>query len=386
MELDIQATNVFERNYQAVDDGYRLIVNQGGTRSSKTYSILQLIIVKCLEESGKTYSIVRKTFPSLRTSVYRDFIEILKEYNIYDEADHNKTEAIYYLNDNIVEFFALDNEQKIRGTRRHVLYCNEANELNYPEYQQLNMRTEDYILLDYNPSDPNHFVYTKVLGREDCILIKSTFLDNPYLPETLINELLILKETDEDWWRIYGLGERGTGKENIFQFTEYTSLPESAEPLGIGLDFGFTNDPTGIVRGYKNGTDLYLEELVYQTHLTNQDIFNKLKYITSKNEVIYADSAEPKSIEELRRMGLNIRATKKGKDSILAGIDILKRFKIHIKGENIKTEFLNYKWSKDKNGDLTNNPLDKWNHIIDAARYLVFMTQSRPNYGQYCII
>lgn len=386
MNLDIQATPVFEKNWDAIEQGYRTIVNQGGSRSSKTYSILQLILVKCLTESGKTYSIVRKTLPSLKASVLKDWEELIDLYDLRDRFHINKTDLIYKINGNSVEFFSLDSEQKVRGSKRHVLYCNEANELKWKEFQQLIMRTTDYILLDYNPSDSKHWIYSKILVKKDTLLIKSTFLDNPWCPQAVIDELLWLKENDPDGWRVYGLGEIGISKENIFPiFRSFETVPDTAIKLGIGLDWGYSNDPTAVVRGYINGRDIYLEELIYRTAMTNPDIHRALNNL-EVNDIIYADSAEPKSIQELKSMGHKIKPTIKGADSIIHGISNMKSYRLFIKGENLEDEFVNYKWKLDKAGDITNIPIDAYNHLIDAARYLITMTTTQKKSGTYNIL
>ena len=385
MNLDIQATNVFERAWDAYDK-YRTQAHQGGSRSSKTYSILQLILVKCLTESGKTFSIVRKTLPSLKASVLKDWEELIDLYDLRSQFQINKTDLIYKINGNNVEFFSLDSEQKVRGSKRHVLYCNESNELRYKEYQQLIMRTSEHVIIDYNPSDSKHWIYSKVLPKHDSILIKSTYKDNPWCPPAVIEELLWMKDNDPDGWRVYGLGEVGISKENIFQiYNTFEKVPKDAITLGLGLDWGYTNDPTAIVRGYLHERDIYLEEILYRTDMTNPDIARELKTL-ELNDIIYADSAEPKSIAELRAMGIKIKPATKGADSIVNGISNMKSYRLFIKGENIENEFFNYKWKLDRAGDVTNIPVDRYNHIIDASRYLITMTTTQKRSGRYSIV
>jgi phage terminase large subunit len=316
----------------------------------------------------------------------RDFLDILRLHQQYREEFHNKSSNEYHLNGNLVEFISLDQPQKIRGRKRNVLYINEANELFFEDWQQLVFRTDGKIILDYNPSDTFHWIYDRVIPRDDCDFYQTTYKDNYFLDDSIKSEIERLRDTDEDYWRIYGLGERGSSRATIFQF----GIVE--EPKGklvsIGMDFGFTNDPTAIVKVFKDGDDLYMQELLYHTNLTNQDISDKLNEmgLTRLNE-IWADSAEPKSIEELHRMGWNVKPTAKGADSIMAGIDILKRHKLYVTKEskNLIKEFQNYKWQEDKNGNLLNKPIDAFNHAIDATRYATFNRLSRPNYGRYAI-
>ena len=365
----------------------KIIVEQGGTRSGKTYNILLWIIFKYTEqETDKTITICRKSFPSLRASVMRDFFDILRDHDLYQEEYHNKSNHEYYLNGNLVEFISLDQPQKIRGRKRNLLYINEANELYYEDWQQLIFRTDGRIILDYNPSDSFHWIYDRVIPRDDCDFYQTTYKDNPFLDTSIKNEIERLKDTDEDYWRIYGLGERGASRATVFQF-QVAEEPKG-QLISLGLDFGFTNDPTALVKVFKDGENLYIQELLYHTNLTNQDISDKLTQLgLTRFDEIWADSAEPKSIEELHRMGWNIKPTAKGADSVMAGIDILKRHKIYLvkDSHNAIREFQNYKWQEDKNGNLLNRPIDAFNHAIDATRYATFNRLSRPNYGRYAI-
>ena len=365
----------------------KIIVEQGGTRSGKTYNILLWIIFYyCGRNIGKTITIARKTFPAARSSVMRDFLEILKAAEIYREENHNKSSHEYMLNGNRVEFISMDQPQKIRGRKRDLAFLNEANELTFEDWQQIVFRTSDRIILDYNPSDTFHWIYDRVIPRDDCDFYQTTYLDNPFLDATIKSEIERLKDTDEDYWRVYGLGERGTSRATIFQFG-IVDEPKG-KLLSMGMDFGFTNDPTAIVKVYQEGSNLYIQELLYHTNLTNQDISEKFTLLgLTRYDEVWADSAEPKSIEELHRMGWNVKPTAKGSDSIMAGIDILKRHKLFVTKDslNVIKELQNYKWQEDKNGNLLNKPIDSYNHAIDALRYATFNRLSRPNYGRYAI-
>jgi phage terminase large subunit len=378
-------TNKVYKHLQKSDK--RITIEQGGTRSGKTYNILMWIIFEyTYQHTDKVITICRKTFPSLRASVMRDFMEILRIHDIYIEELHNKSSHEYYLNGNLVEFISLDQPQKIRGRKRNLLFINEANELFFEDWQQLVFRTDGKIILDYNPSDSFHWIYDKVIPRDDSDFYQTTYKDNKFLDPVIIQEIERLRGTDEDYWRIYGLGERGMSRATIFQF----QIAEEAkgQVVAYGLDFGFTNDPTALIKVYKDGDNLYLEEKLYHTNLTNQDISQKLTELgMTRYDEIWADSAEPKSIEELHRMGWNVKPTAKGADSVMAGIDVLKRHKLHIvKGSpNLTKELQNYKWQEDKNGNLLNRPIDAFNHLVDAMRYATFNRLSRPNYGRYAI-
>ena len=386
--LNLQGTVVLQKNLNA---NTRIVVNQGGTRSSKTYSLAQLIILKALQEQGKVYTICRKTLPALKGTAYKDFFNILEEHNLYNPDKHNKSELTYKLNNNEIEFISVDMPQKIRGRKRHILWLNEANEFRFEDWIQLSLRTTENIYLDFNPSDPYSWIYDKVMNREDCTFIKSTYLDNPFLPDETIKEIERLKDLDSNYWKIYGLGDMAQPTETIFrQFEIANNVPDEASLVAIGMDFGYSNDPTAIAEVFKLNDDLYINELVYSKGLTNQDIAQRLRElnITRQTEII-ADSAEPKSIEELHRQNFNVKGAKKGADSINMGIDVLRRFKLHITKNSTNTlnEFKYYKWLTDKNGHIVNKPAtNQQDHIIDAVRYVALNKLMTNHSGKYYIL
>jgi phage terminase large subunit len=371
---------------QSVKDK-RVIILQGGTRSGKTYSALQWIVRTCHQYKGMTISVVRKTLPALKSSAMRDFIEILEGLGWYNELDHNKTENTYTLNGNLIEFFSVDDAAKIRGRKRHILFINEANELSLEDWRQLVLRTSGKIIIDFNPSDFEHWIYDQVIPRKDAALLITTYRDNPHLPKELKDEIELLEQADPEYWKVFGLGQRGQLRGLVFNnWNEGYEIPDSANKVGFGLDWGFTNDPTAIIKVYRDGQTLYVSEELYERGLTNQDIGNRLKQICSNRDEIFADSAEPKSIEEVYRMGWNIKPTQKGKDSIVNSIDILRRFKLVLIGKNLVSEFKTYKWVMDKNGNTLNEPVDFRNHLIDALRYLALMKLNENRKGQYVTI
>ena len=366
----------------------KIVVEQGGTRSGKTYNILMWIIFDyCANNKKKIITICRKSFPSLRATVMRDFMEILNNNNMYSELYHNKSNSEYHLFGNLIEFVALDQAQKIRGRKRNLLFINEANELYFEDWQQLIFRTKERIVIDFNPSDEYHWIYDKVIPRSDCDFYKTTYRDNPFIEEAIIKEIERLKDTDEQYWQIYGLGERAASRATIFNYIEIQQIPEEAKLLAYGMDFGFTNDPTTLVAVYTLEYNLYIREYLYRTQMTTRDIHLFFLEQQLDRNPIYADSAEPRLISELRSMGHNIFPSMKGKDSVNAGIDLLKRYKIHIltTSNNAIQEFRNYKWTEDRTGRLTNIPEDKHNHIIDPCRYATYSILSRPNFGKYII-
>ena len=365
----------------------KIIANQGGTRSGKTYNILLWIIAYyCDRNTDKTITIVRKTFPAVRGSVMRDFFEILKNLGIYYEELHAKTTHEYFINGNRIEFISLDQPTKVRGRKRDLLFINECSELNWEDWQQLIFRTTGRVIIDYNPSDEYHWIYSKVLTRDDCDFYQTTYKDNPFLEQSVISEIERLKDIDENYWRVYGLGERGQSRSLVYTFSTTDKIPDTAKLIGHGLDFGYANDNAVFVQTYIQGDTLYCNELLYRTGMTNQDLareFDKLGL--DRRDEIWADSAEPKSIEEIGRMGWNIKGTQKG--SINIGIDMIRRHKLVVTNRSINLikELRNYKYIEDRNGQLTNKLVDAFNDLLDALRYSIVNRLGRPNYGSYAI-
>jgi len=360
---------------------------QGGSRSGKTYNTLLWIIFSyCHKNTGKVISICRKTLPSLKASVLRDFLEILRNNDLYSEIYHNKTSNEYWLNGNLIEFFSLDMGSRVRGRKRDLLFINEANEIDYEAWNQLLFRTDGNIIIDYNPHDQFHWIYDKVLERDDATLHISTFMDNPFLSNTLQTEIKRLKDTDPDYWRVYGLGLRGQSRSLVFKFHVCDSIPATAKLISRGLDFGFASDPSALCATYIDGDNMYTQELLYEKGLTNQDLAKEFVRLgLDRRDELFADSSEPKSIEEIHRMGWNIKGKKKYE--INYGIDLIRRYKLHVTKDstNALKELENYKYIEDRNGNPTNKPVDKFNHFCDALRYSVVHKLSYPNYGRYAI-
>lgn len=363
----------------------KIVVQQGGTRSGKTYNILLWIIFSyCQRNEGKIITICRKSFPALRGTVMRDFFQILKDHNIYSEDSHSKTANEYRLNENTIEFISLDMPQKIRGRKRDLLFANEANELTQEDWTQLLFRTNEKVILDYNPSEEFHWIYDQVLTRSDVDFFQTTYKDNPFLGDVIKEEIERLKQVDENYWRVYGLGERGQSRSLVYTFNTIKEIPKEAKLVSYGLDFGYSSDPTSLVRTYVLDDNMYVDELLYRTGMTNQDIANEMKALgLDRSNEVFADSAEPKSIEEIYRMGWNVKPTIKG--SINIGIDIIRRYKLHATESsfNLIKELRNYKYIEDKNGVMTNRPVDNFNHALDALRYSVVNKISKSHLGRY---
>lgn len=368
--LQIKHTPVFDKNYEALNNtNIRFIINQGGTRSSKTYSLCQMFIVYCLTNPNKKISIIRKSFPSLRASVMRDFFDVMKELDLYEQASHHKTENTYHFsNGSSVEFFAVDDEQKLRGRKRDILWINEANEINFEEYNQLNMRTTDKIFFDFNPSDNFHWLYD-LISDKSSILIHSTYKDNPFLSKFIINEIEKLREVDYNYYRIYALGERGISKTTIYTHWKYFENDFDGKETIYGLDFGF-NHPTSLIEVKLDENKYYVKELIYQSGLTSTDLLNELQRLNiNRTKEIICDSARPEIIEDLKRAGYNAKqAIKDVKD----GIDSVKSSELYIHKEslNLIKELTNYKWKT--NGDIIlDEPVKLYDDAVDALRYAI---------------
>ena len=369
MGLEIQATKIFEENFDALQDpSIRFIINQGGSRSSKTYSLCQVLIVYCLQNSNKVVSIVRKTFPALRATVMRDFFEVLKDLEIYEKSSHNMSENIYrFSNGSIVEFFSVDDEQKVRGRKRDIGWCNEANELWFEDFQQLNMRTETKMIFDYNPSDSSSWLYE--LPKNESILIKSTYKDNPFLPESIIRQIEDLARTDEALYQIYALGEMAISKTNIFNTWEFiTQKPERFKNYVYGLDFGY-NHPTALMRVYWCEGDVYIEPVLYESYLTTSELIERFKQLNIENTVdILADYSRPEIIAEMQNSGFNVNNANK---NVKSGINAVKTFMVWCQeDDNFKKEYETYKW-KIVGDNITDEPVKRYDDAMDAVRYAV---------------
>lgn len=399
MQLDV--TPVFKRNFASEK---KIKVNRGGTRSSKTRSIAQISVLWLftgqISRNRKipkgVWSTVRKYSTTLDATVIRDFEEELDKQQLYGAVIHNKTKRTYTYRDRMVEFFGADDEKKLRGAKRMILYCNEANELEFKtQFFQLLIRTEQDVFIDFNPDDENVWINTELEQKRqhdpdmnDVEVIVSTYKDNTFLPESLIKEIEYLEKTDPEFWKIYGLGEYGKIFGLIFpDYNVVPKIPEGATFIANGGDFGFTNDPTAVVEVFKQDGQLWINELVYERKMTNPDIAQRLKdFQKNRTETVF-DSAEPKSIVELENLGIYVTAAEKGKDSVNNSIDILKRYKLNITqtSVNLLKELRTYKWLLDKSAEGTNKPIDKNNHAIDALRYVALNKLSEDNHGEYFI-
>lgn len=346
-------------------------------------------IGETFDERG-IFSIVRKFLPALRSTTMRDFIEILETNGIMDMVEYNKSNREFKFGNRVVEFFSVDQETKLRGRKRTHLFIDEANEINKLEWQQLLFRTNGFIFLALNPSSPTHFIKTELEDIRqhqvcDVDVIISSYRDNPFLEAEIIKEIELLRITDPALWNVYGNGEWGAIEGLIFNNIQPCNEVKG-DVIGYGLDFGYSIDPTALVEVRKSGGELYVQTLIYERGLTNQDISQRMRELKIlPHMVIVGDSAEPKSIEELFRDGWrSIKPAKKGKDSIANSIDILRRYRInYLAGDVIGKEVATYKFRTDKNGELQPEPVDFNNHAIDALRYYAMNELQISNKGLY---
>jgi len=371
MRLEIKHTPVFSKNYELIESDYRFIVNQGGSRSSKTISIIQVIIVLCLTKPKTGVSVVRKSFPALRGSILRDFVFMLKDMDLYKESLHNKTEQVYtFDNGSYIEFFSADNEQKLRGRKRDILYCNEGNELSFEEFNQLVLRTTGKILLDFNPSDTEHWIYD-LIKQDNCALIKSTYKDNPFLTKDQVDYIENLINVDENYYKVYALGEKPISESRIYNhFKQYNEEIDFGD-FCYGIDFGF-NHPTTLIKTSFNGNKVYVKELIYKSKMTTADLITEMKNLNlDRSKPIYCDSARPEVIEELRRAGF-LKAKPSNKN-VKEGINKIKSMEvyIHFESVNLWKEYKLYSWKTDKD-KILDEPVKENDAGLDALRYAVY--------------
>ena len=382
---DISYTPVFARTRAATST---IIVNVGGARSSKSYSVAQILIEKLLTEHGKKFGICRKTFPALRMTAMTLFLGLLKDYGIYREAAHNKTFNTYTYGDNLIQFFGLDESEKIKSTEFNYIWMEEANEFEYTDYVSLKLRLsgkclpgeQNHLYISLNPVDAHNWIATKVTQERDVTIIKSTFQDNPFLSQAYKDMLLDLINQDENSYRVYVLGEWGLLEGKIY--SNYKILPElpllDKAKWAYGLDFGLVN-PSAVVKVYLSGDKFYCEERLYQSGLTNADIIEFLSHEARGN--IWADSSAKQMIAEISQAGYACFPA--GKD-VKSGIDLCQRQTLFIPqaSSHLVTEIQNYHWQKDKNSDgFTPEPV-KWNdHLMDAMRYAIVGLTSTYGYA-----
>jgi phage terminase large subunit len=369
----------------------RVRIIQGGTSSSKTFTILIFLIQYAIDNPNSEISVVSESIPHIKRGALKDFIKIMRWIGNFNESNFNQSNLTYrFTKGSYIEFFSADQPDKLRGARRDILFINECNNVNFESFQQLNIRTKKFIYLDFNPTS-EFWVHKELKDEPDSDFLILTYKDNEALDNSIVQQIeknRLKAETSaywSNWWRVYGLGEIGMLEGVIFSnWKTIDNLPKDAKLIGIGLDFGYTNDPSAIIEIYNyNGTRI-LNELKYQTGMLNSDIAKELP----KHVPVYADSSEPKSIEEIKRYGITIKGVTKGKDSINYGIDVMQRqeYLVTSNSVNLIKELRAYCWDTDKAGTRLNKPIDTNNHAIDALRYHEMETLGlNSNYGKYHI-
>ena len=369
----------------------RVKIIQGGTSAGKTFGILPILIDKATKNSNIEISVVAESIPHLRRGALKDFLNIMKWTGRYFEQRFNKSFLRYdFANGSYIEFFSADDSSKLRGARRDILYINECNNVDFNSYNELAIRTKQEIYLDFNPAN-EFWVHTELKDEGDSDFLILTYRDNEALDERIVKEIeknkLKAKTSSywENWWRVYGEGLVGMLEGVVFSnWKVIDKIPAEARLLGYGIDFGYSVDPSSIIEVYNYNGERILNEICYETGLVNTDIAKKLQ----KNVIAYADSSEPKSIEEIRRTGQVIKGVRKGADSINFGIQIMQSqsYLVTSKSSNLIKELRAYCWDKDRTGKQLNKPTDSFNHAVDAVRYHEMESLGRgENFGKYTI-
>jgi phage terminase large subunit len=370
---DYEASVLFKRNYASAA---HIVINQGGTSSGKTYAIEQVLFCLAGEKEKQVITVVGQDIPNLKAGALRDAMSLHNKSTQLKKLikNFNKTDRIFeFYNGSIIEFKSYANAQDAKSGKRDYLFINEANGIEWNIYTELALRTRAKIFIDYNPNT-EFWVHDHLIGKQGVELIISDHRHNPFLDKAMSAKIEDVKETDPELWKVYARGL--TGKVSGLVFTNWfvcNEIPTDAKLIAAGLDFGFTNDQTGCIEVYMQNGELWIDELFYETGLTNKDISGRLTTTgVSKLTEIIADSAEPKSIEELKRLGWYVTGAKKGADSVNNSIDILKRYKLNItrRSNNLRNELGRYKWKVDRSGKAMNEPVDTWNHLIDPLRYI----------------
>ncbi len=369
-------------------------VVQGGTSAGKTFGVLPILIDKALKYPGLEISVVSESIPHLRRGALKDFLKIMVWTGRMEEKKFNRSLLTYrFDNGSYIEFFSADQPDKLRGARRNILYINEANNVDFESYQQLAIRTSKDIWLDFNPTS-EFWAHNEVLKDNDAELLILTYKDNEALPSTIVDEIEKAKvkaETSKywaNWWKVYGLGQIGSLQGVVFEnWEQIDTVPNDAKLIAYGMDFGFTNDPTTLTAIYQYNGKYILDEIIYRTKLTTSDLNNLMRSKgVAKNKNIYADSAEPKTIRELSNMGWNVKASEKGRDSIMFGINKMQQeqFLVTKNSINLIKELRSYLWDTDKTGKQLNKPIDAFNHALDGVRY--YFTTKDKYTGKYTVL
>lgn len=370
--MKIKATTIYEQNAQAWLSGKRRALNEGGTRASKTWSILQLLILITQYAKQKFLtSVISESIPHLKRGAMRDFFDILGETQ-QDNPCWNKTDFIYTFGLGVIEFFSADDSRKLRGAGRDILFINEANNVSYDAYLELDIRTKLFTFLDWNPVS-EFWAHEKLKNLPDSAYIHSTFMDViDVLPQSVIDNIKAKRYTDPNWYNIYGLGNLGKVEGRVYPYFEQVDHLPLGEVF-YGLDFGYSNDPTSLIRCRIDNGGLYCEELIYEAGLTNDAIAYRMDELGVKRnyDEIFADSAEPKSIDEIHKFAFNIKPCSKGPGSVEYGHQKVRQYKQFWTKDSLECikEQRNFRYIQDKNGKFTDKTTHMFSHGMDARRY-----------------
>lgn len=357
---------------------------QGGTSASKTVSwVLYLIHLAQSDKTPTTTSIVSESFPHLKRGAMKDFLNIMKEHGYYKDSRWNKTDSTYqFETGSIIEFFSVDQPDKVRGPRRDRLFINEANNIGLEAFEQLEVRTKEFIALDWNPTNEFWF-YTDVLNkRDDVDHLILTYKDNEALSPEIVRSIELRKDR-KGWWQVYGLGQLGEVEGKIYKdWAIIDEIPHEARLERYGLDYGYSNDPTAITAVYKYNGGFIWDEITYQKGLSNKQIADIL--LNQPPALVVADSAEPKSNDELIAYGVNVIPAQKGQGSVNHGIQVVQdqRMSLTKRSVHLIREYRNYMWMTDKDGRILNVPEDSWNHGMDAGRYAMETLNIEPKLSE----
>src|SRR3990167_4983299 len=365
----------------------RIRIIQGGTSASKTFSIiLHLIGLATADEVPTLTSIVSESFPHLRRGAMRDFEMTMKSLNRWKDRLWNKTEYTYlFETGSKIEFFSVDQSEKVRGARRDRLFINEANNVSFNAFEELEVRTKDFVFLDFNPVSEfwlNEDTFKKRTDTEHIIL---TYKDNEALEQSIVDSIEQRRER-KGWFNVYGLGILGEVEGKIYKdWIIVDELDHHAKLERYGIDFGYSNDPTAIVAVYYLNGGYILDEVLYQTYVSNKQIADTIKNQPIPNILTIADSAEPKSIDDIKMQGVNVVGAEKGKDSVLNGIQLVQDQRISVtkRSVNIIKEYRNYLWETDKDGKILNVPEHTFSHSQDAIRYALTSLIKKPDYKPF---
>lgn len=375
--MKLQANELFAQVQNKIDEGVRYIFLRGSSRSGKTVAAIQTVVVTALSKPKTTITIARETQVSIKNTILIDFKEVMESLDIWIDGRYNKVDMVYrFDNGSIIRFVGLDDHTgKLRGMRSDIVMIDEVNTVSMSSFVQLDIRTQNYILAAYNPEIPTDWWGLDYEKKDNGCVLVSTWRDNAFLDQRIIDSINSLKETDHDMWLIYSESQIVPPREMVFQKPQqYEGEPQGIKYTYYGLDFGFATDVCSLVKVQVKDNELYCRELIYKGGLTNQDLLHLMKEegISRASEVV-ADSAEPKSIVELNRGGLSVRGVKKGQDSVLYGIQKMRQHKIfiHKDSTNLIQEFDTYRYKKDRSGRITNQTEGYGDHAIDAIRYVV---------------